>query len=156
MLNLPERTILSANPAACLMFGRSEEEICGIGMDGLVDWSDPGVPAAFKEGGRTGQYRREVTLVRRDGTRFLGEVHSKLFKDKNGDYLSCVIIRDLSERKKAEEALRLADERFSKAFNSNPAAMTIAPLDRDEIIYVNECFLERHGYVRENVIGVQL
>ena len=59
----------------------------------------------------------------------------------------------LTERKKAEEALRLADERFCKAFNFNPAAMTISRLDSDEIIYVNKCFLERHGYTRDEVIG---
>lgn len=59
----------------------------------------------------------------------------------------------IAESKKAEEALRLADERFCKAFNSNPASMTISYLNSDEILYVNECFLERHGYVREDVIG---
>jgi PAS domain S-box-containing protein len=63
------------------------------------------------------------------------------------------IEKDLSQRKKAEEALRLADERFCKAFNSNPAAMTISPINSDEITYVNECFLERHGYTRDEVIG---
>lgn len=59
----------------------------------------------------------------------------------------------IAERKKYGELLRLADERFCKAFNSNPAAMTISSIDGDEIIYVNECFLERHGYSRDEVIG---
>lgn len=64
------------------------------------------------------------------------------------------IERDLYERKKAEETLiRLADERFCKAFNYNPAAMTISTINTDEIIYVNKCFLDRHGYTRDEVIG---
>lgn len=59
----------------------------------------------------------------------------------------------LSGRKRAEEALRIADERFCKAFDFNPAAMTISPIKSDEIIYVNKCYLDRHGYTRDEVIG---
>lgn len=74
-------------------------------------------------------------------------INELLEKDKQ-------IERDLYERKKAEETLiRLADERFCKAFNYNPAAMTISTINTDEIIYVNKCFLDRHGYTRDEVIG---
>ncbi|MFX4261387.1 ATP-binding protein [Pelotomaculum propionicicum] len=74
-------------------------------------------------------------------------INELLEKDKQ-------IERDLFERKKAEETLiRLADERFCKAFNFNPAAMTISTINIDEIIYVNKCFLDRHGYTRDEVIG---
>lgn len=74
-------------------------------------------------------------------------INTLIAKDKQ-------IERDLYERKKAEETLiRLADERFCKAFNCNPAAMTILTISSDEIIYVNNCFLDRHGYTRDEVIG---
>lgn len=74
-------------------------------------------------------------------------INALIAKDKQ-------IERNLYERKKAEETLiRLADERFCKAFNCNPAAMTILTISSDEIIYVNKCFLDRHGYTRDEVVG---
>jgi len=50
----------------------------------------------------------------------------------------------ITQQKQMEEKLLLAKERFSMAFNSNPAAMTIS-LKSGEFIYANECFLKRRS-----------
>ena len=41
LLTAPDGRILAANPAACRMFGRSEEELQRIGRAGVVDSADP-------------------------------------------------------------------------------------------------------------------
>src|SRR5205085_153488 len=56
------------------------------------------------------------------------------------------IVRDITERKKAEE-------RFQKAFNANPEPITIATVAEGRYIDVNESFLRVTGYEREEVIG---
>jgi PAS domain S-box-containing protein len=63
-LTAPDGRILAANPAMCRMLGRSEEEICQIGRDGVVNPSDPQVIAALKERTESGKFRREMHLVR--------------------------------------------------------------------------------------------
>ena len=37
----PTGEIFAANPAACRMLGRTEEEICALGREGLIDTADP-------------------------------------------------------------------------------------------------------------------
>ncbi len=57
------------------------------------------------------------------------------------------------ERKRAEEALRHSEERFSKAFRANPAAVTISTLQDGRYLDVNAGFQKFSGYSREELIG---
>ena len=56
-------------------------------------------------------------------------------------------------RQQIEAALRLSEEKFSKAFRSSPNPMSIATLDTGRLIEVNDSFLQAVGYEREAVIG---
>lgn len=57
------------------------------------------------------------------------------------------------QRKRAEEALRQSEERFSKAFHASPLGISISSLADGRLIDVNESYLEIFGYRREEVIG---
>ncbi len=61
--------------------------------------------------------------------------------------------RDITNRKRDEEALRESEGRFSKAFNASPLPVTISTLDEGRYIDANESFLRVLGYAREEVIG---
>lgn len=70
------------------------------------------------------------------------------------------IVRDITEakrdeavRQQSEAALRLSEDKFSKAFRSSPNPMTIATLETGRLIEVNDSFLQAVGYEREAVIG---
>jgi len=60
---------------------------------------------------------------------------------------------DVTQRLKAEEALRKSEERFSKAFRSSPVAITICALSDGRYLDVNDAFLEMTGYNRINIVG---
>lgn len=61
--------------------------------------------------------------------------------------------QEIHERHQAEAALRLSEEKFSKAFHSSPDPMAISTLDEGRYIEVNESFCRLSGYSREDIIG---
>jgi PAS domain S-box-containing protein len=63
------------------------------------------------------------------------------------------IVRDITDRKCSEAALRLSEEKFSKAFRSSPNPMSIASLEAGRLIEVNDSFLQAIGYERTEVLG---
>ena len=118
LLTAPDGPILAANPEACRIFGRSEKELIQLGREGVVDPSDHRLAAALDERRRTGKFRGELTLVRKDGTRFPVEISSAIFKDTHGRMRTSMAIRDIAQQKQTEQNLRslsskllLAEER---------------------------------------------
>ena len=98
-LTVPDGKITAANPAACAIFGMSEEEFCRLEQDGVLDRTDPRLPVALKQRADSGKVLGELTCVRKDGSKFSAQISSFILGDTQG---SCVILRDLSERKQAE------------------------------------------------------
>lgn len=74
-------------------------------------------------------------------------VETRVVKGKwNGHDVLFGISKDLSE-------LRASEERFFKAFHSNPSLMAITSLTDNRFIDVNESFLRTLGYERHEVLG---
>ncbi|MGE5371453.1 MAG: PAS domain S-box protein [Solirubrobacterales bacterium] len=71
---------------------------------------------------------------------------------KLGDGLLCSA-REITERKRAEERLKLSEERFLKAFHCSPALMSIKTNHEGRYLDVNDNWLRVFGYTREEVIG---
>lgn len=153
LLTSPDGKILSANRAACSIFQRTEEEICSLSREGIVDYTDPRLPHLLEERNRTGKAKGELFMLRKDGTKFPVELSTSVFNDQNGVLLTSMIIRDISERYKSEIALKLSEEKFNKAFHNSPDAITITRVSDGKIIDVNETFLKLSGYERDFAIG---
>jgi len=105
LLSSPDGSILSANPAACRLLGRTEDEICRLGRAGIVDMSDPRVAAFMEERSRTGSASGQLTMIRGDGSPMQAEISSSLFTDHEGRQRTSLIFRDITVRKRAETSL---------------------------------------------------
>jgi len=105
LLTAPDGRILAANQAACKMFGWSEEEICRLGRNGIMNTDDPRLALALKERELTGKFAGELTGLRSDGTIFPVELTTSVFADRRGEKRTSMIIRDISFRKRLSEEL---------------------------------------------------
>ena len=105
LLTVPNGDILAANPAACRLFGMTEEEIRKGGREAIVV-IDNRAKLAIDERERTGKAKAELTFKRKDGSTFEGEATSSVFRDAGGLAKTSMIIRDLTESKNVEQKLR--------------------------------------------------
>ncbi|WP_440950664.1 PAS domain S-box protein [Methanosphaerula subterraneus] len=112
LLTTPDCSIHAANAGARRIFGMTEEELIRDGRNLIFDLSAPGRVAAHEERIRTGRFQGELTYRRKDGSVFPGEVTSSLFTDRSGAVMTTMIIRDITERKEAEESLKNYAERL--------------------------------------------
>ncbi len=136
LLTAPDGSIFAANPAACEMFGRSEQEIIELGRSGIVDTSDPRLADALEERARNGYFYGELTFCRGDGTTFPGEISTRLFKNRNGQDRTTMIIRDISKRRAMEMELQNTNALLYTAFQQSQAGIAIAD-SQGNITYIN-------------------
>ncbi len=106
---------VDANASMCEMVGYSRDELIGLHASEIV------VPEAIRPIGSTlhattatADYHQEWQLRRKDGTRFPADVLATTMPDGN----VMAIIRDVSERNQALEALRAAEERMRFALQN--------------------------------------
>ncbi len=70
-----------------------------------------------------------------------------------GEPCLLTITSNITKRKQMEQALRESEERISKAFQAIPEAISIASLEDDVFLEVNDSFISFSGYSREEIIG---
>jgi PAS domain S-box-containing protein len=94
----------------------------------------------------------ETIHRRKDGTIFPVEISTRKV-EIDGQPHRLSIIRDISERKRTDLQLRGSEEKFSKAFQANPAGIAINDLATGRYIEVNESWCRMLRYPPHEVIG---
>ncbi|MDO8736338.1 MAG: PAS domain S-box protein [Thermoleophilia bacterium] len=144
LLTAPDGRIFSANPAACRMFGYSEEEICRLGRAGVVV-ADEKLEAAMAEREKTGSKNSELTLIRQDGETFPGDVSSVVFQTEDGETRTSMVIRDITERNRAAVALKESEERYRGLFEDS-RDMIVITRPEGKFIDINPAGVSLLGY----------
>src|SRR3954469_19222788 len=97
---------------------------------------------------REGRWRGEIENVRKDGTRFWSQANVSRFEHPEHGSVWISVLSDISERKRAEEALQEAEQRFRTVFEEGPIGIVV--LDPDgRLVEVNASFSSVTGYARE-------
>ncbi|MGA7935991.1 MAG: PAS domain S-box protein [Kovacikia sp.] len=147
-----------ANPKLAEIFGYETGALIGTPVLQIVSPADR---ALVQENirkrlhGATETAHYTLRGVRKDGVQIdLEALGSKT--EVNGQPAIIGTLLDITERKRAEQALLESEEKFSKAFRSSPAAMTLTTLQDPSsvrLIDANDSFLRITGYQRQEVIG---
>jgi len=147
-----EGEIVDANPALLSMYGYSREELIGRTFGPIIPEKLAGPYRAYLAEVAAGRpVRTETRLPRKDGTQVHIEVLGSLVT-YNGKPHVLSVARDITERKRAEQALRASEEQYRAIFNASEDALVLwdSSLRRVDI---NPAYERLYGWTREEVIG---
>ncbi len=153
------------NPAAARMLGWKVEELIGKSMHDILHHSKPdGTPypreecpiyAVFSDGVAC-RVDHEV-FWRKDGNSFPVEYISTPIRDEQGNVTGAVVaFNDITERKRAEEALRNSEERYRLLFEGNPQPMWVYDVETLSFLAVNDAALRHYGYSCDEFLAMTI
>jgi PAS domain S-box-containing protein len=153
----PKGHVVTWNSGAERLKGYKAEEIIGQHFSRFYPQEaiDRGWPEhELKVAGAEGRFEDEGWRLRKDGTRFWANVVITALRDERGELRGfSKVTRDLTERKRAEEALRRSEERFRLLVEgvSDYAIFMLDPEGR--VVTWNPGAQRLKGYQPEEIIG---
>ena len=151
---LEDGTYLEVNEAYERLFGYARSEVIGRSAISLGLWVDKSRREALLDRLRTeGRVNGfEAQFTRKDGQIWDGELSAEPAV-LDGKLALVIVLRDVTAQKRAAEALRKSEEKFSKVFHTCPETIGIATLAEGIYLEVNEAFERLYGVPRNEAIG---
>lgn len=154
----PQGRITYISPAMEHLTGYSTDEVIGTNMsDHIMPEDLPDVLQRFKQmlnrrKRETFQYR---VKIKNGGIRYV--VSSSNVIQKDGKPVSIIgVITDITERKKAEEALQAAELKFRNIFESASDGILLADFNNKNFISANDSICFMLGYTKEELLRLNV
>lgn len=101
-------------------------------------------------------YHLEKRYVRKNGSVFWGDLYVTSRRDLNGNFVDLIgIIIDVSERKRAEAALRQSEERFDLAMRGSNDGIWDLDISTNQV-YFSPRLRQIFGLVEEELVGKEI
>lgn len=127
--------IISANQAAYDMLGYSGNELEQLSRSDLLDTTDPRYQQLFAEREKYGKVRGELNFISKDGKIMPVEFSSSIFLDANNRKKTSMIIRDISERKRAEYEIKKLNEELEQKITERTSQLIEANKELESFGY---------------------
>ncbi|HEY6095878.1 MAG TPA: PAS domain S-box protein [Gallionellaceae bacterium] len=143
---------LEVNDAYCSMIGYSRSELLNMGIQDIEAVETPEATTAhLQELFSIGYVFFETRHRRKDGEILDMEISATAVNFENAR-VYC-FIRNITARKKAETALREAEEKFHDLFENAPDMFVSVETGSGRIIECNQTLVRKTGYSKEEIIG---
>jgi len=152
--DLEHGTFVEVNDAFLRATGYAREEVIGRPVPALGLWVDPGQRERGLAGLRAGHPVRglEARFRTKTGEEIVTIANADIVAVEGRQYVLTALI-DITDRVRAEAALRESEQRFAQAFHANPLPMSIVSLRDGRHLDVNEAAVRHSGYTREEMLG---
>ncbi|MDY3553310.1 PAS domain S-box protein [Gemmata sp. JC717] len=151
-LHGPDGAVRDANPRACESLGYTRAELLGMTVRDFDPTAGPGTLAAVLahlDAGRSLAF--DSAHRRKDGSTFPVEVRINPFH-LDGERVALSVVRDITDRKRAEESLRESEAKYRALFESSGDAILL--MDGDRFTDCNARTLEMFGCdSRAQIVG---
>lgn len=140
------------NDAAVALYGYSRAEFLAMRVDQLYIAED--IPALMRRMAELDDQpmERQVRHRRKDGTLVDLALWSRpLLLD--GRQVRLVLVQDITERRRMEEALQLSQIKFATIFRTSPDLIAITDRQSGRFLDVNDAFSRIMGYAKAEVVG---
>ena len=149
-----EDQILDVNAAFERNSGFTRDEVLGHTSIELGRWNDPEDRARLMEDiEKDGRLQNHEIRFRTKSGKVRVVLYSAEQIKIGGKQCLLAVCEDITARKQVEEALRISEEKFSKAFRSSPSIISICTLKEGIFLEVNDSFEKQTGYAREELLG---
>jgi len=147
-----EGRIVDANPAFLAMFGRARDELLAMPPQSLVPVESLEVCSRVLSAAGDGKvFQGECRARRADGALFDIELRGVPMHYLGRPH-KLIIVRDVTERKRAEEAVRASEEQYRAIFNASEDALVLWD-SRLRRVDVNPAYERMFGLTRDEVVG---
>ena len=151
----PDNPITYVNPAFERISGYSAQEVLGRNCR-LLQGTDREQPALAELRAALQEGRGCQAVIRnykKNGTLFWNQLSISPVRDEEGHLVSFVGVQnDVTERRRAEEALRDSEERYRALYEDNPS-MYFTLDEKGTVLSVNHFGSRQLGYAPEELIG---
>lgn len=141
------------NPAYAEMHGYTMGELIGRPVaDVYSPETCPKFPDILRQVNEKGYLSYETCHIRKDGIIFPVQVEAYGVKDAKGNVLyQIVTVQDISERKRAEDALRTSEKKFEDLLQNILSVAVMLDCDGN-ITFCNDSLLGLTGWTRDEVL----
>ena len=149
----PQAKILDVNEAASLMLGYSKEELCAMTVHDLnPDFQTDMWPGFWAETQRRGTMVFETAHRAKSGRMIPIEVSVNYLSYEGKEY-HCAFVRDITERKRAEEELRRSQALITSMVENLPNMIFVKDAKDLKFVRFNKAGEHLLGHSREVLIG---
>ncbi len=151
--------IIDVNRAVCEMVGCTREEALALSVGDFSQGEPPytterafeRIRKAYEEGPQRFEWRGK----RKNGELFWAEIHLKRAMIAGHERILAVV-RDVTERRRAEAKLKESESSYRGIFNATDDAIFIHDAESGAILDVSRAMCEMYGYSHEEALGLSV
>jgi diguanylate cyclase (GGDEF)-like protein/PAS domain S-box-containing protein len=157
LADLDTRKFNIGNRRICEMLGYELDEIKKIGFDDIHP--KDALPHVLEQIGKQAAGKitiaEDLPVKRKNGSIFYADIAASPLQIDGKPFL-LGIFRDITERKKAEEALKESEQKFRTIFDKASDGMFLVDLETRKFLMCNAMCLQTLGYAQEEFLNLEI